>query len=108
MIKISVMYSAHIRHIFIIFFTFMVISLLTTTTASANDDKKLHSGVDENDKINTFNDKELKWYNRFQEGILLLDGWQAITEEILRIYPEDKRKDGEIVTERLGRSGPSH
>ncbi len=51
--------------------------------------------------------EEAKWYRTFQEGSMLVDGWQEITEELLaKIEPAQKKRQRHILNrlgDRIGR-----
>ncbi len=50
--------------------------------------------------------EEQKWFTRFQQGTVLVQGWQQITEDILAKTPadyrEEQRKSLEILGYRIG------
>ena len=46
--------------------------------------------------------EEQKWFRIFQEGTFLIDGWQAITEELLASTPENLREHQKKRLDQLG------
>ncbi len=52
--------------------------------------------------LQKLSDDEREWYRRFQEGVLFFDGWMAISEELLEIFPEDSWPDKQALMQRLG------
>lgn len=49
------------------------------------------------------NEEEVSWFKVFQEGNLLVDGWQKISAEILAKTPAGHRKNQEIALANLGK-----
>lgn len=47
--------------------------------------------------------EEKAWFVKFQEGYLLIDGWQDISAEILAKTPEVLRADQKVVLDELGK-----
>ncbi len=52
--------------------------------------------------LDQLNEQEREWYRCFQEGVLFFDGWSAISEELLKIFPEEQWPSRQIMMQRLG------
>lgn len=47
--------------------------------------------------------KEREWYHKFQKGLLLFDGWEEISQEILACLPQHKQDNTEELLQSMGR-----
>ena len=47
-------------------------------------------------------EEESEWYERFNEGVMFLDGWNEIAGNILDIFPEDTAARNELFVRMLG------
>lgn len=47
-------------------------------------------------------EEELKWFNKFMEGTIILDGWKDITKKILADTPQNQRHQQRQLLESLG------
>ncbi len=54
------------------------------------------------DIINSLDADQLKWYQRFNEGVLFFDGWQDISQSIVSQYPIEKQKQIRRFIQRMG------
>lgn len=52
--------------------------------------------------INSLSLEERKWFKTFQEGTLLIDGWQDIVEKLLANTPEELRGNQKKHLDQLG------
>ena len=52
--------------------------------------------------INSLSQEEQKWFETFQKGTFLIDGWQAIVEELLASTPEGLRGNQKRRLDQLG------
>jgi hypothetical protein len=70
---------------------------------SRSDTLELHNILPiDQDILNSLNGDQLKWYQRFNEGVLFFDGWQDISQSILSQYPTEKRKEVRRFIQRMG------
>jgi len=54
------------------------------------------------DIINSLDADQLKWYQRFNEGVLFFDGWQDISQSIVSQYPIERQKEVRRFIQRIG------
>jgi len=54
------------------------------------------------DILNSLDSDQLKWYQRFNEGVLFFDGWQDISQSIISQYPIEKQKEVRRFIQRMG------
>lgn len=47
--------------------------------------------------------EEREWYHKFQKGLLLFDGWEEISQEILACLPQHKQDNAEKLLQTMGR-----
>lgn len=89
---------------FIILFTGVFLICCTSTvqamTSSSNEVVMMSSGVES--ELSQLSSEELKWFNKFMEGSLMLDGWQDITKKILANTPEEQQPKQRQLLESLG------
>ncbi|MBE0585013.1 MAG: hypothetical protein IH612_14800, partial [Desulfofustis sp.] len=52
--------------------------------------------------LDQLSEPERQWYRRFQEGVLFFDGWSAISEELLAIFPEEEWPSRQVMMQRIG------
>lgn len=52
--------------------------------------------------LQELSEEEREWYQRFQEGVLFFDGWSAISEELLAVFPEEEWRNRQTMMQRLG------
>jgi hypothetical protein len=78
-----------------LFFCFSVASGNSLHTSQGLLDK-------ESQLLRSLNEEERLWYQRFLEGVLLFDGWHAITDELLSVFDEDEAADRQLMLQRLG------
>ncbi len=52
--------------------------------------------------LDQLSEQERQWYRRFQEGVLFFDGWSAISEELLKIFPEEEWPSRQVMMQRIG------
>ncbi len=70
---------------------------------SKSDTLELHNILPiDQDILNSLNGDQLKWYQRFNEGVLFFDGWQDISQSILSQYPTEKQKEVRRFIQRMG------
>ncbi|HID69811.1 MAG TPA: hypothetical protein EYP35_04965 [Desulfobacterales bacterium] len=55
-----------------------------------------------NDSLEELDQEALDWYAKFQEGGILFDGWQQISEDVVEIVPEQTRIKTKISMLALG------
>jgi cation transport regulator ChaB len=46
--------------------------------------------------------EEREWYHKFQKGLLLFDGWEEISKEILASLPQHKQDTAEKLLQTMG------
>lgn len=46
--------------------------------------------------------EEQRWYHKFQHGFLVFDGWQHISEELISIFPNEKKSEIVLFLDKLG------
>jgi hypothetical protein len=54
------------------------------------------------DILNSLDSDQLKWYQRFNEGVLFFDGWQDISQSIISQYPIERQKEVRRFIQRMG------
>ena len=47
-------------------------------------------------------EKESEWYERFKEGVMFLDGWNEISDNILDTFPQEIAAEKELFVRMLG------
>jgi hypothetical protein len=52
--------------------------------------------------LDQLSEQERQWYRRFQEGVLFFDGWSAISEELLALFPEEEWASRQLMMQRIG------
>lgn len=45
---------------------------------------------------------EMKWFQRFQEGVPFFDGWKKITQMVVERFPEHERDQIKVIMHALG------
>lgn len=55
-----------------------------------------------NSSLESLGEKERAWYETFQEGGLLFDGWQEISDKVVAKVPEDKKVKTKVTMLALG------
>ncbi len=85
----------------ILFLHFLILPSFSSSKAQEN------SGVDlptlqegrkkvetlRHDTIDKLSEEDLKWYQKFNEGILFFDGWKETTETVLEKYTLEDKED---------------
>ncbi len=52
--------------------------------------------------IDTLSQEEREWFDKFQKGSFLVDGWQKITADILAKVPENEEHEHRLALRELG------
>jgi hypothetical protein len=97
-----------LKNTFFSFFTFYICLLLLMPIQAIGSQKNSMSREVQMNNLQhrQLSAEEKKWFTRFQEGTMLVQGWQQITEDILaktpREYQEDQRKSLELLGYRIG------
>lgn len=72
-----------------------------TMTYCDNEVNMSSSGM-ELSSLPQLSEEELKWFNKFMEGTIILDGWKDITKKILADTPQNQRHQQRQLLESLG------
>lgn len=89
---------------FFLFFLLPVCSLATSTQeTSAEETVKTGKSIkSDQELLDGMNKEEKKWYKKFQKGLMLFDGWEQISQDILSGSPEEERDKLEPLLDTLG------